>query len=632
MSLNNLSNRQTDTGDRDAALASITEAVDIRRRLAAANPAAYLPDLARSLNNLSNQQTDTGDRDAALASITEAVDTTAGWPRPTPPPTCPTSPMSLNNLSIRQSDTGDRDAALASITEAVDIRRRLAAANPAAYLPDLAVSLNNLSNRQADTGDRDAALASITEAVEHYRRLAAANPAAYLPDLATSLNNLSNRQCRHRRPRRRPGLHHRSRRHYRRARRGQPRRLPARPRRVAEQPVQPAGRHRRPGRRPGLHHRSRRALPPAGRGQPRRLPARPRHVAEQPVRSLGRLSDLPTRLEPGPAGNPTACGTSRTTDSLGSGSAGRHSHDAARRRTPEPRRPTARPDTRRRTAGGRAGDARPQTHPVAGPNDLSPLPDLPHWATASIADEHIELVNAYAAATGGPTGKRSSPPTKNCSPRRVPHRPRRTRRPVPGQPHPGELLALLDEIDERASRPLVATAPITTASLLNAWINTPTWTESQTFLAEHRRSSSPTRSSTCSPTPTTTPPANTSPSWNSHRHPGHQVYAMVVDPSRAETAALDAIESGDIPLLSVILTVSPNLAVRPIAWGVAVAVLLLDQGDKERAKEFAQAVADQATPMQRRAHAIRLRSLAARQPDLSGVAEILAILAEQTVT
>ena len=53
MSLNNLSIRLADAGRRDEALAAITEAVDIRRRLAAANPAAFLPDLAMSLNNLS---------------------------------------------------------------------------------------------------------------------------------------------------------------------------------------------------------------------------------------------------------------------------------------------------------------------------------------------------------------------------------------------------------------------------------------------------------------------------------------------------------------------------------------------------------------------------------------------------
>jgi len=45
--------REGNAGDRDAALVSITEAVDHYRRLAQANPAAYLPDLAGSLNNLS---------------------------------------------------------------------------------------------------------------------------------------------------------------------------------------------------------------------------------------------------------------------------------------------------------------------------------------------------------------------------------------------------------------------------------------------------------------------------------------------------------------------------------------------------------------------------------------------------
>ncbi|MFJ9154831.1 hypothetical protein ACIRP7_43915, partial [Streptomyces sp. NPDC102270] len=133
--LNNLSVRQSEVSDRDGALTSITEATELYRTLAAANPAAFLPDLATSLNNLSNQQ----------------------------------------------SDTGDRDGALTSITEAVDIRRTLAAANPAAFLPDLAASLNNLSVQQSNTGDRDGALTSITEATELYRTLAAANPAAFLP-------------------------------------------------------------------------------------------------------------------------------------------------------------------------------------------------------------------------------------------------------------------------------------------------------------------------------------------------------------------------------------------------------------------------------------------------------------------
>ncbi|WP_194963268.1 tetratricopeptide repeat protein, partial [Streptomyces violaceus] len=194
VSLNNLSVHQGETGDRQAALASITEAVEIRRALAQAGPAAYLPDLADSLNNLSVQQSETGDRRAALASITEAVDYYRTLAQAGSAAYLPDLAMSLNNLSIQQGGTGDRQAALASITEAVEIRRALAQASPAAYLPGLAGSLNNLSGWQGETGDRQAALASITEAADHYRTLAQASPAAYLPDLAMSLNNLSIQQ------------------------------------------------------------------------------------------------------------------------------------------------------------------------------------------------------------------------------------------------------------------------------------------------------------------------------------------------------------------------------------------------------------------------------------------------------
>ena len=128
-------------GDNAGAPEAIQEAVDVYRRLAAANPARYEPDLA----------------------------------------------MSLNNLSLRLSDSGDNAGALAAIREAVEIRRRLAAANPARYEPDLAVSLNNLSSDLSDSGDNEGALAAIREAVDVYRRLAAANPARDEPDLAMSL-------------------------------------------------------------------------------------------------------------------------------------------------------------------------------------------------------------------------------------------------------------------------------------------------------------------------------------------------------------------------------------------------------------------------------------------------------------
>src|SRR5450755_4282734 len=117
------------------------EAVEIRRRLVQAQPAAFEPDLASSLNNLSG----------------------------------------------RLGDSGDRAGALRAIEEAVEIYRRLAQAQPAAFEPDLATSLNDLSIRLSDSGDRAGALRAIEAAVEIYGRLAQAQPAAFEPDLASSL-------------------------------------------------------------------------------------------------------------------------------------------------------------------------------------------------------------------------------------------------------------------------------------------------------------------------------------------------------------------------------------------------------------------------------------------------------------
>ncbi|MCX4761733.1 tetratricopeptide repeat protein [Streptomyces sp. NBC_01275] len=195
---NNLSIRQSDTGDQLAALESITEAVTHYRALAhGPNGPAHLPNLATTLNNLSNCLSNTGDQQAALAFATEAVahyrTLTQG---PNGPAHLPNLAGSLNNLCGCQSETGDQQAALASATEAVSIRRTLTQGpNGPAYLPDLANSLNNLSNCQSNTGDWQNALASITEAVAHYRTLAQGpNGPAHLSDLAMSLNNLSNCQ------------------------------------------------------------------------------------------------------------------------------------------------------------------------------------------------------------------------------------------------------------------------------------------------------------------------------------------------------------------------------------------------------------------------------------------------------
>jgi len=74
--------------------------------------------------------------------------------------------MSLNNLSIRLAEAGRREEGLGASEEAVAVRRRLASANAAAYEPDLARSLNNLSIGLAEAGRRNEAERARSGAVE----------------------------------------------------------------------------------------------------------------------------------------------------------------------------------------------------------------------------------------------------------------------------------------------------------------------------------------------------------------------------------------------------------------------------------------------------------------------------------
>ena len=90
--MNNQSAAARETGDRDGALTAIDEAVTLHRELAAANPAAFTPDLAGSLNNQANLRSAAGDRAGALTAIDEAVTSAGRWPRPTRPRSPPTWP------------------------------------------------------------------------------------------------------------------------------------------------------------------------------------------------------------------------------------------------------------------------------------------------------------------------------------------------------------------------------------------------------------------------------------------------------------------------------------------------------------------------------------------------------------
>jgi cold shock CspA family protein/glycosyltransferase involved in cell wall biosynthesis len=203
--LNNLALALFHLGDGPSlteALACAREEILIRRELAVAQPARYLPRLATSLTNLAMYLSYLGDADSrieALACAREAVLIHRHVGKTQPTAHLPDLAAALNNLAIylsAQGDTASRTEAISYLREALLIRRQLAATQPAASLPDLATSLNNLAVRlsaQGKEASRTEALACAREAVLIYRQLAETEPAAYLPGLAAALNTLANR-------------------------------------------------------------------------------------------------------------------------------------------------------------------------------------------------------------------------------------------------------------------------------------------------------------------------------------------------------------------------------------------------------------------------------------------------------
>ncbi len=74
IALNNLGSCYSELGRREEALNAALEAAEIYRKLAEANPGAFLPDLAASLNNLGNRYSQLGRREEALNAALEAAE------------------------------------------------------------------------------------------------------------------------------------------------------------------------------------------------------------------------------------------------------------------------------------------------------------------------------------------------------------------------------------------------------------------------------------------------------------------------------------------------------------------------------------------------------------------------------
>ena len=96
---------------------------------------------ASALNGLAIAQSMAGQREAALRTAQQAVDLYRELATQRPDVYRPDLAMSLSNLANMLSGLGQREPALRAAQQAVDIRRELAAQRPDVYQPDLARSL-----------------------------------------------------------------------------------------------------------------------------------------------------------------------------------------------------------------------------------------------------------------------------------------------------------------------------------------------------------------------------------------------------------------------------------------------------------------------------------------------------------
>jgi hypothetical protein len=255
---------------------------------------------------------------------------------------------------------------------------------------------------------------------------------------------------------------------------------------------------------------------------------------------------------------------------------------------------------------------------------------LPVWASVPIPDSHVELANAYGQANGWPATEaaldRHREVLTSLEFRTTLHALVGL---YPANPVPGDLLQLLDEIDELGIEEAFGrrSGDHDRRALLVAWINTPTWSGSLDFFREHQAALT---------TGDNRAILDGIDNDAARQHlaildltgvlPVEQVYRIATEPAVAEEFAFATIEAGDLPVLSAILTAAPELQTRPAAWGLIVSVLLLAQDEPDQAHQLGRQVAEEATAIQRRAYTIRLRALRSHHPDLPGLDDFIQII------
>ena len=167
------------------------EALEIRRRLATANPEVYEPDVSAALNNLAGLYSDMQRFAESEAMYQEALEIRRRLATANPEIYEPDVATTLYNLAILYKKTQRFAESEAMYQEALEIFRRLSKANPEVYEPKVAAALNNLAGLYSDMQRFSESESMYQETLEIRRRLATANPEVYEPNVADTLYNLA---------------------------------------------------------------------------------------------------------------------------------------------------------------------------------------------------------------------------------------------------------------------------------------------------------------------------------------------------------------------------------------------------------------------------------------------------------
>jgi tetratricopeptide (TPR) repeat protein len=190
VSMLNLGRVLWNLGRDNEALPSSRWAVERHRVLAEENFAAHGPDLALALNNLGLVLWRLRQHEQALPLSVEAVALYRKFAEGDHHHLAGLA-MALTNLAVRYRELGRHEEAVAPSQEAVEIRRGLVSRNPGPFLPGLALALHNLGMMLAKVGGVEDGVVATEESLRLYRGLADADSAAYSPFLARTLDALA---------------------------------------------------------------------------------------------------------------------------------------------------------------------------------------------------------------------------------------------------------------------------------------------------------------------------------------------------------------------------------------------------------------------------------------------------------